>query len=117
MQGIIADKEDKKPIAYATVVALDSFGSPTSKGVLTNEKGEFNLDSPYGLLVSYVGYADVKIEKPNATSIYYMQKDSTIIDTVTIVGEDKRMNITPIFIGVGIVSVLALAYMYFNKKD
>jgi hypothetical protein len=83
--GLVKDAETNEPLPGVSITVKGS-----SKGTLTNVKGEFSLNIPNEktlLVFSFVGYIAKEIEAGNTTKlIVSLQQDSQALDEVVVVG-------------------------------
>lgn len=90
--GSVVSKDNKQAISFASV-----YIKGTSKGVLTDENGNFSIEVPKGehqLVVSIIGYEthlmDIKINNDEAHNLKIELNNSTYeIDEVVVVGASK----------------------------
>ena len=83
--GLVKDAETNEPLPGVSITVKGS-----SKGTLTNVKGEFSLNTPNEktvLVFSFVGYIAKEIEVGNTTKLTVsLQQDSQALDEVVVVG-------------------------------
>lgn len=93
LRGVVVDSLTREPVAGATVI-IDS----TTNGVLTNEKGEFNISGlkknvDNFMIVEFMGYAPYKLKynpvKNNNVMTYYvkLQQSAIAMEEAVIQGE------------------------------
>jgi len=95
--GKVIDFESKKPIDFANVSAMQ--GEQLITGVVTDEAGGFALelkDGQYTLVVSFMGYTEVKKEltvagKPVNLGRIALREDSKMLKDVEVVGQGSSM--------------------------
>lgn len=77
-KGIIVDNETKAPIAYSSILALES-----SLGTITNEEGEFTIQSgndQIRVICSSLGYVTDTFELNSTTPYHKLSLKATTID-------------------------------------
>lgn len=88
--GVVLDKKDNNPIANAAV-----YFDNTTKGVITNSKGFFSIEYQAGittpLVVSYLGYKNIVLEKYEANKHYkvLLEEDESILNEVVLVSKNN----------------------------
>lgn len=64
IKGKIIEAQSKAPLAYAAIRILKNSDSTLVSGGISDEKGQFSLDAPYGdyhAVVEFLGYQPIKI--------------------------------------------------------
>lgn len=70
VRGQVVDASTGSPLQYATISVLDADGDGLLTGVITDDQGNFRLESPspnFYLKVSYLGYIDLVHKKIEIT--------------------------------------------------
>lgn len=116
MQGIVSNKNTKENIAYANIVSLDKDGELTRFGTSSAENGTFELDAPYGIAISVVGYETLFVKKPSATNVYYLEPKTTVLEEIEIVAEKVYSKNKGWMLPTAILAGIGLAYMIYNSK-
>lgn len=81
-KGIIVDNLTKQPIAYSSILALES-----SLGTITNEEGEFTMQSnseQIRVICSSLGFVTDTFELNSASTYHHLSLKATTIDLNTV---------------------------------
>ncbi len=99
LKGVLTDKQNKKPIEYATI-----YINGTTNGVISNEKGEYiltNIILPADIIFSHVSYNPVSYKLSDHTkttlNVSLIQKN-VAIDEVVVTDNNKRTKNTKLFL-------------------
>lgn len=98
VKGKILDKTTDELMPYVSVVVNNKSDGKFVKGTITDESGEFTINElPYGsyqLVVTFIGYKDVKREftlnasrKEQSYASIYLSEDSRQLSEVTVTGQ------------------------------
>lgn len=95
VSGLVTD-EFGNPLAGAAVIVR---GQPVSEGVITDLDGTFSIMAPPRpvLLISYVGYRDVRFPMGNRKNVTIeMEEDTEYLDDVVVIGygTQKKSDLT-----------------------
>lgn len=96
ISGKVMDKDAKKPVEFATVIAIHPLTKATISGTSTNENGEFSFESnvkDFNVVVSFVGYLSETFVQPKTSNNKVLLNnialvsDSKILEEVIVRGE------------------------------
>ncbi|MDT0607385.1 TonB-dependent receptor domain-containing protein [Croceitalea rosinachiae] len=95
VKGTVIDKDSGKPLEYATLILQSVRNSENITGGITNENGEFNIETKpgmYNISVEYISYATYKKDRQllRATTdlgIISLSIDVSQLDEVEVIAE------------------------------
>ncbi|MCD7713726.1 MAG: TonB-dependent receptor [Prevotella sp.] len=104
IRGMVYDKQTAEPLGFVTVQLMSQTGGKLAGGTMTSDEGRFRIDGlkagRYTLVLSYVGYRDVRkditlnssggVKKLDAI---YMSEDSRQLQEVQVTGLRTSMKL------------------------
>jgi outer membrane receptor for ferrienterochelin and colicin len=105
IKGKVIEKNQQIPIEYATVAVLKADTDEVITAMLSNEKGEFDLELPAEtqnivLEITYVGFKTVQnsIDIRKTSGVHqvgniYLEPDMQLLDEVLVTAEQSTMNL------------------------
>ena len=92
ISGTVIDSITKKPVDYATVSVFHSGGKVPMNGVVTDEKGKYNLNNlpagKYKITIAFIGYATKTFDPVITTG----SKPDNNMGTINLASSSKTLN-------------------------
>ncbi|SOE20878.1 Outer membrane receptor proteins, mostly Fe transport [Spirosomataceae bacterium TFI 002] len=86
ISGKIIDKDTKKPVEFATVIAINPTTKATIVGTTSDENGEFSLvsnESEFNVVVSFIGYLSETFVQPKKSN------NKVTLNNIALVSDSK----------------------------